>query len=212
LNYGEIAVPAGITSFLISLSPLITLLFAVIFLREEVGAKMIMGMLISMFGIVLIMLSKTNSFNFHIGVLYVLIATFISGIYSVLQKPFLRKYHAIEVTAYIIWGATLFLLIYSPEMLTHLKSASWHATGAVIYLGIFPAAIGYVAWSYGLKEMPASQAANYLYLMPIIATLLGWIWLNEIPGILSLVGGLFALLGVWMVNYTKTRRLMGAVK
>jgi drug/metabolite transporter (DMT)-like permease len=206
LNYGEIFVSAGITSFIISLSPLITLIFAVIFLREKVSANIVYGMLISVAGVALIMLSKTGEFNFHLGVLYVLAATVISGIYSVVQKPFLKKYHAMEVTAYIIWGATLFLIIYFPEMLTSIKNASLQTTGDIVYLGVFPATIGYIAWSYGLKEMPASQAVNYLYLMPIIATLLGWVWLKETPAGLALLGGLVALFGVWIVNYSKEQQ------
>jgi drug/metabolite transporter (DMT)-like permease len=207
LNYGEISVPSGIASFIISISPLVTLIFAVIFLRETISIKMIVGMAISILGVALIMLSKTNEFNFHIGVIYVMVATFVGGLYSVLQKPFLRKYHAVEVTGYIIWGSTLFLSFYTPEMLQSIKTASLQSTLAVVYLGIFPAAIGYIAWSYSLKEMPASKAVNYLYFMPLIATLLGWIWLGEVPAWLSFFGGLIALFGVWVVNYSKERKM-----
>ncbi len=207
LNYGEISVPSGIASFIISLSPLVTLIFAVIFLRETISINMIVGMMLSIFGVGLIMLSETNEFNFHLGLVYTLIATFIGGLYSVLQKPFLKKYHAIEVTAYIIWGSMLFLLFYFPEMLNSLKTASLHSTLAVVYLGIFPAAIGYIAWSYSLKEMPASKAVNFLYFMPLIATLLGWVWLGEVPTLLAFFGGLIALLGVWIVNHPKERKM-----
>jgi drug/metabolite transporter (DMT)-like permease len=86
-------------------------------------------------------------------------------------------------------------------MIKDIQTASLHATLAVVYLGIFPAAVGYMAWSYGLKEMPASQAVNYLYFMPIIATLTGWIWLGEKISVLSLLGGLVALAGVWIVSH-----------
>ncbi len=203
LNYGEIAVPAGIASFIISVSPIVTLIVAAIFLKETITASRLIGMFISMLGIALITLSKTNHFHFQIGFLYVCIAMVIGGIYTVLQKPLLKKYHAITVTSYIIWGATLLLLIYLPAMLQHLHTASFHTTAAVIYLGIFPASAGYLAWSYGLKEMPASQAVNYLYFMPIIATLIGWIWLGEIPATLALLGGLIALFGVWIAGNAK---------
>jgi drug/metabolite transporter (DMT)-like permease len=195
LNYGELSVPSGISSFIISLSPLVT--------REIISINMIIGMIVSIIGVALIMLGKINDYNFHIGVFEVMIATFVGGVYSVLQKPFLKKYHAIEVTAYIIWGTMIFLLYYLPEMVGSIKTASLQSTMAAIYLGVFPAAIGYLAWSYGLKEMSATEAANYLYLMPLIATLLGWIWLGEIPGWLAFFGGLIALFGVWIVNQPK---------
>ncbi|MEO8401796.1 MAG: EamA family transporter, partial [Gammaproteobacteria bacterium] len=207
LNYGEIAVSSGIASFIISLSPIVTLIFAILFLRESISLNMVVGTIISIIGVGLIMLSKTNQFDFHLGVFYVLIASIIGGAYSVLQKPFLKKHHAIEVTAYIMWGATILLLIYAPDALRDIKTASYQATFSVIYLGIFPAAIGYIAWSYGLKEVPASQAVNFLYFMPLIATFLGWVCLGEIPTWLSLVGGLVALFGVWVVNHPRERKL-----
>lgn len=203
LNIGEISVTSGIASFIVSLSPLITAVFALLFLREKVSFAMIAGMLVSIFGVALIMLGETTHLSMQSGIYYLLIAMLISAIYSVAQKPFLQKYHTIEVTAYVIWGATLLLTFYTPEMISHYKTASLHATLAVIYLGIFPAALGYVGWSYGLKKMPVSQAVNYLYFMPIVATLLGWIWLGEVPTRLSLLGGLVALFGVWVVSQAK---------
>ncbi len=203
LNYGEIEVPSGIASFIISLSPLVTLLTAVLFLGETFSVNMLFGMCVSVLGVGLIMLNKTTHVHMQIGLLYVLIAMVTGGVYSVLQKPFLRKYHAIQVTSYIIWGSTILLAIYSKELFSNIQAASVHATAAVIYLGIFPATGGYLAWSYALKEMPASQAANYLYFMPIIATVIGWVWLGEVPTWLSLIGGLVALLGVWMVARSK---------
>lgn len=200
LNYGELSVPSGMASFIISVSPLITFLCAVAFKQESLNISILIGMLTSILGVGLIMLGGVKPLEFYQGTGYVVGAMLISGVYSVIQKPFLQHYHVIEVTAYLIWGATLFLLIYTPEAYHSFQTASWQATLAVIYLGIFPAAAGYLAWSYGLKVMPASTAANYLYFMPLIATLLGWIWLNEAPTFLSLVGGLVALLGVWIVK------------
>ncbi|MDX1901046.1 MAG: DMT family transporter [Gammaproteobacteria bacterium] len=207
LNQGEIQVASGIASFIISQSPVVTLVLAILFLGETLSSRMVIGMSISIFGVGLIALGETKSFGLNIGVFYILIATFAGGIYSVVQKPFLKKYHAIEVTAWIIWGATLFLMIWLPNMLTEIKTATFAATAWIVYLGIFPAALGYIAWSYGLKDIPASSAANALYFLPIVATFLGWIILGEVPVLLSLLGGFIALFGVWIVNRRSRSRI-----
>jgi len=200
LNQGEIEVASGIASFIISQSPVITLVLAILFLGEQLSLRTVIGMLVSIVGVGLIAIGETKDFGLNNGVFYILISTIAGGIYSVVQKPFLKKYHAIEVTAWIIWGATLFLLLWLPDMLRQIPQASLTTTMWVIYLGIFPAALGYIAWSYGLKDIPASRAANALYFLPVLATFLGWLILDEVPAVLSLIGGFVALIGVWIVN------------
>lgn len=200
LNYGELTVPSGIASFIISQSPLITVIIAVTYFGEAFSIFTLVGVLISILGVGIISIGEHGSIHLGSGMVAILIATLVNSLYSNLQKPFLNKYHAIDVTVFIIWGCTLALLIYLPNLIHEIPHASVHATLSAIYLGIFPAAIAYLAWSYALAEIPASRAVSFLYFMPIIATLLGWLWLGEMPGILSLMGGLIALLGVWVAN------------
>lgn len=202
LNYGELAVSSSTASFVISQSPLLTAIFATLFLGEKINFLRVVGFCTSIFGVGLIALSEKSSFNLNAGLFYILIATIVSGLYSVLQKPFLNRYHAISVTTYLVWGATLFLLIYTPKMQYDLLHASWQSTFTAIYLGIFPAALGYLAWSYVLSHIPAARAGSFLYFMPFMTTLLGWMYLNEIPVWMSLCGGLLAILGVWLVNHS----------
>ena len=74
------------------------------------------------------------------------------------------------------------------------------ATLAVIYLGVFPGAIAYVLWSYALARMPASILSTFLYLSPALAILIAWMWIGEVPQVLTLVGGALAVAGVVVVN------------
>ncbi|MDR3491790.1 MAG: DMT family transporter [Gammaproteobacteria bacterium] len=202
LNYGELSVSAGISSFIISQSPVFTTLLAIIFLKERINFLGMFGMLISIFGVSMILFGNPEKINFTIGSLYILISAFLGSVYSVVQKYFIDRYNAIEVTSYLVWGAAIILLLYSIPLSHEILQASYTATWSVIYLGIFPAAIAYLTWSHVLANMPASRAVNYLYWMPIIASFLGWIFLDEIPTLLSLLGGIIALLGVWVLNHS----------
>lgn len=200
LNYGELTVSAGISSFIVSQSPLITMLCAVIVLREGFNIYALGGILISIFGVGLITVGQKNNYSFDMGMFFIFLATIVNGLYSVLQKPFLKKYHAIDVTVFIIWSGTIALSIYTPELIRDMKTASLTSTLAVIYLGIFPGAIAYLAWGYALSAIPASRCVTFLYFMPVIATFLGWLCLGEIPALLSFAGGVVALFGVWAAN------------
>lgn len=201
LNFGELTIPSGPASFIISQSPIVTIIFAAILLKEKINKSIIIGIAISVLGIGLMTL-QGSTFNLSIGFFYILFAAVSGGIYSVLQKPYLKKYHMIDVTACIIWGATIFLLFFTRDLYHDIQNASLYSTIAGVYLGIFPAAVCSVLWSYALLDIPASRASISLYFLPVIATLLGWLWLGEVPTTISMIGGTIALVGVWLANQT----------
>lgn len=202
LNEGERTVSAGVANFIISQMPIIVSIIAFFIFKERLAKIGIFGFIFSIFGILLIMLGE-NEHHLDLGVYYILIATITAAIYSASQKPILKKYHPIEVTTYAIWGGTLALLFYFPQMISDLKQSSIHADIAVIYMGIFPGAIAYALWCYGFKYYPATKASSFLYLTPFITIIMAWLLLDEAPHLIAVIGGLIALFGSVLVNRAK---------
>ncbi len=212
LNYGEQTVPAGIASFIVGLMPIFTVLLAIVFLRERPAFVVYIGMAVSFLGLGLIGFAEKANATFNGDMLVILISAIMGATYTIMQKRLLNRYHPVVVTCWVIWGGTLALMPFMPAFVKEISTASSTAVVAVVYLGVFPAAIAYLCWGYVLQFLPASQAALYAYATPIISTLLGMLILNERPSHLAFLGGLIALSGAVWASYFRQKTTIPVYK
>ncbi len=176
LNTGELTVPSAVASFIIASAPIFMALEASRFLGERLRTWGWLGIGISFGGVALMSLHGSNGWRVDWHVLLVLAAALGQSIYSIGQKSLLRRYSPLACTAYAIWSGTAFLLIFMPGLGREMHSAPLSATLAAVYLGIFPGALAYVAWSQALARLPAARLASFLYVVPVIAMGIAWVW------------------------------------
>ena len=200
LNYGETRVSAGAASLLIASTPIWTLLIASFTLHEHLAPRRWLGVIVSFAGVALIASGEGEGIHLSPQALIILAAAITSAVYMVQQKHFLGRYSALEFTAYSIWTGTLFMLPFGRGLLHAIHAAPAGATLAIIYLGIFPGSLAYVGWAYVLSHGPAGRTSTLLYLIPVLAIGIAWLWLGEAPRLLTLVGGTMAMGGVVAVN------------
>jgi drug/metabolite transporter (DMT)-like permease len=200
LNLGQSQMKAGAASFIVNTIPLFTAVLSVLILRDRLRAAGFAGMVISFLGIVLIALGEGRHFQLNAGAWVILAAAVAWSIATILQKPLLQRYRAIEIVAYAIWSGTAALMIFAPGLGGQIVGSSLRSTLLVVYLGVFPAAIAYVCWAFVLSTFAPARAASFLYLIPPVSTLIEIGFLGDLPGRLSLIGGGLALGGVILSN------------
>jgi drug/metabolite transporter (DMT)-like permease len=196
LAYGEQTVTAASASFIIGAVPIFTAILATITLKEKLNLRQWLGIGISFSGIGLIALGEAGHLKLETGALIILLAAACTSVYFIIQKRLLKHYTPLEVTCYAFWAGTVGMLVFLPNLIAELPGAPIGPTLAVVYLGVFPAAIAYVVWNFVFSRTTASIATSFMYLNPIVATIIAWLWLGEVPSIMAGIGGFFALGGV----------------
>ena len=200
LNYGEQTVPAGTASLIIAAGPVITALLASRFAGERLNALGWLGTAVSLGGVVLIVLGQGQGVDFTRGALLVLAAAFFTSLYFVFQKGVLARVGALPFTVWSLMLGTVPLLVFLPGFGAELRAAPLAAHLAVLYLGVFPSALAYMTWTFAIARVGASVTSSFLYVSPVFALLIAWALLGEVPGAVTLLGGLIALGGVVLVN------------
>jgi drug/metabolite transporter (DMT)-like permease len=200
LNIGELRIPSGPAAVIIQTLPIWTALAATLFLRERLRVWGWVGIGVSFAGTLLIGLGKGSGLELGWGAGLVLLASMSASAYNIISKRLLQRYRPVEITTYAIWAGTLLLLPFAAGLPASVRSAAPRDTLAVAFLGIGPAAIAYVTWAVVLRSFPASRASSVLFVVPVVAFLVGWMWLGEAPAPVDLAGGTLAMAGVALVN------------
>jgi drug/metabolite transporter (DMT)-like permease len=205
LNIGETTVPAGPASFIINTMPVFTALIAVVVLGERFGRWGWIGTAISFGGVGLIAVANPDGFRLDVNAVLIVGAAVCAAAASVLQKPLLSRMPALSVTAWILFLGSLPLYPAIPAAIAAVRIAPTAIVWNLVYLVIFPTVVAYLTWAVALKRLPAARASNFLYGVPPMATLTGFLWLGEVPTTGGAIGGLLAILGVVVVNVMRNR-------
>jgi len=200
-NTGSVSVSAGVSSFIIASSPVFTIILAWIFLKETVKPLCWLGILVSLGGLAVVTLTQSSQITFNLGLLLVIGASVLSGVYSTLVRVLTKNYTALEATTYTIIAGTLGTLFFLPNALSEIPNSNLTVNLIVILMGIFPAAVAYLAWSYAIsKAKKTTHVIVFSYLIPFISALIAYLWLKETLSALTLIGGLVIIGGMVLTN------------
>jgi drug/metabolite transporter (DMT)-like permease len=199
LNFGEVRVPAATASLLVATAPVFSVVLAAVFISERPTWRKVAGSAVAVAGSAVIALAGGQvGYSAAVGV--VLAAAFVQGVYHLCTKPLLRRYTGVEVACYAMWTGMVFLLPLAPSAVHGVLTAPVSATLAVVFLGLLPSALGFVVWGYAVARNTVATATAALYLVPVVALLVAYVWLREIPAWIELAGGLISVLGVLLIR------------
>ena len=197
LNEAEQRVDAGTAAMLVNVGPILIALLAGWLLKEGFPRALVAGCAVAFAGVVVIGLA-TSERGVAAGwgaVLCVAAAAFYAG-GVVAQKPLLSRASALHVTWLAATVGLVVCLPFAATLADEVGDADASSIAWMVYLGVFPTAIGFLTWAYALSRTTAGRMGATTYLVPPIAILIGWALLAESPETLAFLGGALCLGGV----------------
>ena len=189
---------------IISIDPFFTAILSDFVLKEKsLKSNFIIGFIAAMIGIALISFNGTSNFKLNpIGDVLALLAALVWAIYSVLTKKISEYgYNTIQVTRRIfIYGIAFMLIALVPFdfELNLNRFTNPVYLGNIIFLGLGASALCFVTWNVAVKILGAVKTSIYIYIVPIVTVVTSLIILNEQITLMSFIGTILTLIGLFL--------------
>ncbi|MHB1682970.1 MAG: DMT family transporter [Bacilli bacterium] len=199
------------TALLISLAPVFVLVFLAIMRVESPHIHQWLGAILAMAGTAWLVGAQFQSRSWHqiTGDFAIVAAAAVWALNTVSSRKILRRHKPLTLVTWThIWGAlALGGWLANHRSLTYWEMGLGHTSTwlALSYLAVLGSVVGYIAWYASVARLGAATTGAYLYLRPIVTTLLAWAILGQIPTLRSVEGGFLIIGGTW-VSATKRFR------
>jgi drug/metabolite transporter (DMT)-like permease len=201
--YGLDITNAITASFLERSWPLFAVVFAVVFLKEELSRTDIFGIVLVLLGS-FIMIYRPDVMLEVIGGLLLLLAAVLWGITTILGKHLLKTVDHYVVTFYRLLIAAIggiLIALFSGQVNLDLSLSVWYA---IILSGVLPAFLGFLFYYKGLSMIKASKTATITSFTPLFAIVYAFLLLGEVITLVQIIGGILIIIGAVFLARTKS--------
>jgi drug/metabolite transporter (DMT)-like permease len=203
--WAEMQVPSGIAAIICSLMPVMVILINLSINKEEKPTlPIILGVAFGLIGIIMIFGENLNEFsnpNYIFSIILIFTAAMCwSGASIWIKKRNTNSNPFLNAGLQMFFGGVW--LIPFTLIFDDLSTVHWSAEAAysLIYLIIIGSIVAYTCFSYALRKLPMTIVSMYAYVNPIVAVLLGWIFLDEKLNFKIGIAILITIAGIYIVN------------
>ena len=193
---------AGNAALLIATTPVWVVLTAVAFRRERFSPVVFIGTTLALAGTAVLIMGGDRGVGVGggdlRGDLLVVGSAIMWAVFTVFGRRAVKRHGALEVTTWTLWvGTPVLFAIGVPQLMrTDWSSISVGTWAAVVYAGTLAVSVAYFLWYRAIQRIGQSRTSIYANLVPIIALLVAWAWLGEVPRMGQLIGAGVIFLGV----------------
>jgi len=203
---------SAVNSTLINgIGPLLTALFAAWFIHEPFSRRQVVGAVAALAGVVILLFGggaiTNGGYSVNPGDLLIVLAVLFWALYSVTVRKVVKRRSPISATALSMFlGLPLLIVAAGVESLFVPVRWSLGLVGLLLYIGVIPAAIGFLCWNAGIKYLGAGGAMIFYNTLPLYGALFGVLLLGETLGPAHLAGGALIVIGGLSAALSSKRR------
>lgn len=198
------SVPAGLGSVLLYTYPLIAAVLAAVMLKDRLGLKSIVGLILGFAGVALI---SGPGGRFGLGTLLMLGAAAAWAIGSVMFKVIASRQDLYAVTAWSGLAAATSASAWTaftegvPEV-----RLTWALAWSLAYAAVIASGAAWILWYWLLERGQTAVVSGYLFLTPVFSLGFGVVLLGEQIRFIEVVGIAAVLGGIFFVNNRTEKR------
>lgn len=190
--------------------PIFLVILSRIFLKTPISLQQILGLIIAVFGVIVIILqgdlTQLRHFKLVSGDLIMLFNTFCFAVYSLLQAkrpPQISQSAMLGATA--VAGVIIIVpFLFGTVSLAKLESLQLSDFAVFIYLGIFNSVLSYLSWNTALARIGNIKTSIIYYLLPLFSGIEAYLILHEKLYWSQLIGGILVIGGIALVSLNKS--------
>ena len=194
-------------SVIITITPIIILVFSAFFLKERITGLKILGILLGFAGAVILTVygkSTRAGDNVVLGNLLVFINAVSYSIYIIIIKKLTAKYHPFT---FIKWLFLFGLIMVIPFGFNDVQDIQWHTFTPYVYFSVAFVVVGATFATYmlnplALRHLKASTVGTFIYLQPVIAGVFAIAMGVDAVNIIKVLAMLLIFAGVYLVSKT----------
>jgi len=207
-NFGLQRTSAANGSLISGALPVVIAFFAFLLFRERLGPIAVVGIALSIAGIVATVLGDSLDASLS-GNLLIFGSVIVWALFSIYSRHYMQGEDAMAATmGTAVWGLLFMLPFAGQEFVTgDIAWPSLKVAAVVVYLGLGPSMAGILLWSFGLTRIPATQAGVFSNLTPIVGIAAAGIVLSEPITRYHIVGTILVLSGVLLTTWSRSRSL-----
>ena len=192
-------------AIIMTVSPILVIVFSAIIIKEKITIRKIFGIFLGLTGAAtLILKSGAISLNndYFIGNFLVFVNATSYSIYLVIVKGLMTKYNPITVMFYVFSFGLIFVF---PFGISELSNVSLEIFTLEIFLKvgfvvICTTFLAYLFNAFALKSLNPSVVSIYIYLQPVLATVIAIILKSDSLDLIKIISSVFIFSAVFLVS------------